>query len=241
MSIQYLNWSLSRDEIETSGAKFVLVVLANYANEDGEAYPSRETIGRLTSMSVRAVQNHLNWLVENGYLARKSRRQTDQQFKTNLYQLRPSAESAQGTEIHVQISTEPCADFDKKPCADSAPYTKALKDEPSGLKKTIIKTRAREGGDDDGILKYYSVKTKNRISQTDRDAMAEIEDIDPAVCKIGILLAIDRAQDRIRSFNYCCRVIRDVSKTAVQNPGLYLKFLESNKGSELVEARNPHL
>ena len=73
--------------MDNSGARFVLLVLANYANEDGYCYPSRETIARKTSMTSRAVQNHLNWLVAHGYITAENRRSNGKQ-STNLYRLK---------------------------------------------------------------------------------------------------------------------------------------------------------
>lgn len=86
MSIQALNWALSQDQITNSATRFVLLVLCNYANEDRQCYPSRENIAKKTSLSVRAVQNHLNWLVENGYVTKTDRR-FDGKQSTNLYTL----------------------------------------------------------------------------------------------------------------------------------------------------------
>jgi len=87
MSIQALNWVLSQDALENSGARFVLLILANYANEEGFCYPSRETIARKTSMTSRAVQNHLNWLIAHGYITAENRRSKGKQ-STNLYRLK---------------------------------------------------------------------------------------------------------------------------------------------------------
>ncbi len=104
MSIQALNWALSQDQIENSGARFVLLVLSNYANEAGQCYPSRETIAKKTSMSVRAVQNHINWLAEHGYLSWENKRTDNQQQSPNIYQLKkPSADSAQYTSVREPL------------------------------------------------------------------------------------------------------------------------------------------
>lgn len=86
MSIQALNWALNQDQITNSATRFVLLVLCNYANEDKQCYPSRENIAKKTSLSVRAVQNHLNWLLENGYVT-KTERRFDGKQSTNLYTL----------------------------------------------------------------------------------------------------------------------------------------------------------
>lgn len=84
MSIQALNWALSQDQITNSATRFVLLVLCNYANEDRQCYPSRETIAKKTSLSVRTVQDHLNWLVEHKYITKDIRR-FDGKQTSNLY------------------------------------------------------------------------------------------------------------------------------------------------------------
>lgn len=87
MSIQALNWVLKQDWIENSGAKFVLMILANYADEDGVCYPSQATIARLTALKERAVRNHLAWLTEAGMITRSLRRAPGGFRSTDVYQL----------------------------------------------------------------------------------------------------------------------------------------------------------
>jgi pyocin large subunit-like protein len=137
MSIKALNFAFNCG-IQNSGAKFVLIALANYADENNLAYPSRETLAAKTAFSVRAVQNHLNWLVENGYIITNRRKNGIHQILTNVYEInleaekkpdrkdpenKTGADSALGQETQkpsadfdkslVQISTKPSADFDK--------------------------------------------------------------------------------------------------------------------------------
>lgn len=99
MSIQALNWVLKQDWIENSGAKFVLMILANYADEDGVCYPSQSTIARLTAMSERTVRNHLTWLADDAKVITRSLRRAPGGFRsTDVYQLnlRPRSK-AKGT------------------------------------------------------------------------------------------------------------------------------------------------
>ena len=78
---------MNQDRIDNSGARYVLLVLANFADERGFCYPSRETIARKTSQSVRAVQRHLNWLVSNDYVLIETRRRKGS-FTSSLYRLK---------------------------------------------------------------------------------------------------------------------------------------------------------
>lgn len=55
-------------DIQT-GAKFILLVMANFASDEGEnVYPSHETIARLTNMTRRTVVSTVKQLVDDGYV-----------------------------------------------------------------------------------------------------------------------------------------------------------------------------
>lgn len=122
MSIQALNWALSQDTLSNSGARFVLLVLCNYANEAGQCYPSRETIAKKTSMSVRSVQTHINWLAEHGYLTWSNERNNDNRQTPNIYQL-PSAKFAPRGEKPSANSAKAECKSCTEPSANSAQYT----------------------------------------------------------------------------------------------------------------------
>lgn len=107
MSIQALNWALNQDQISNSATRFVLLVLCNYADENGQCYPSRETIAKKTSLSVRSVQTHLNWLSENGFLTWKNQRMGSRQ-SVNVYQLQGEGFAPSGG-VRVQMMTSQSA------------------------------------------------------------------------------------------------------------------------------------
>ena len=72
MSIQAMSWAMSLDleALSDPAARHVLMVLANYAGEDGKAaFPSRETIRQHTGLSIRTINYKLNLLKENGFIA----------------------------------------------------------------------------------------------------------------------------------------------------------------------------
>ena len=55
--------------VKASTSKFVLLALADHANDEGKgAYPSIETIGKKTSLQRRTVQRALDALIKNGYI-----------------------------------------------------------------------------------------------------------------------------------------------------------------------------
>lgn len=75
MSVQAISWALGV-EAGGPGAKCVLLALANYADENGECWPSQQTIAKQTEMSVRTLRDRLNDLVEAGLIERRKRGNT---------------------------------------------------------------------------------------------------------------------------------------------------------------------
>lgn len=74
MSVHVLSWVLRNSE-EKLGRRLVLIVLADYANEDGSlAYPSVATIARDTRLSERQVQYCLRGLEEAGAIKQAGKR-----------------------------------------------------------------------------------------------------------------------------------------------------------------------
>lgn len=72
MSIEALNWAF-KQKIKPSSLKFVLVAMCDYASENGEAFPSIETLSKKTSQDRKTVIKNveklrdLNVLLDTGY------------------------------------------------------------------------------------------------------------------------------------------------------------------------------
>lgn len=67
MSVQAMAWAMDQEQVTAPTARHVLLVLANYAGEDGRgAFPSVATIMRQTGLTRRTVQNNLAALQEAG-------------------------------------------------------------------------------------------------------------------------------------------------------------------------------
>ena len=88
MGHEYTTWAY-RQDIEQTGAKFVLVCIADAAGEDGRAFPGQKRLGRMTSMGERTVRRHAAWLEERGYLKRTERRRKDGSRTSDEYHLPP--------------------------------------------------------------------------------------------------------------------------------------------------------
>lgn len=71
MSIEAMVWAMRQHVVEDPAARHVLLVLANYAGEDGRnAFPSTETLVNATGLSERTVRYKLDHLVELGVIRR---------------------------------------------------------------------------------------------------------------------------------------------------------------------------
>lgn len=68
MSIQALNWA-RRTRTGSASRKAVLMALANYANEDWEAYPSVETLSSDTELNRKTILASMRELVDAGLVS----------------------------------------------------------------------------------------------------------------------------------------------------------------------------
>lgn len=83
MSIEAINWAFEQD-IKTSGKeKLILLVLANYADEDGICYPSISTICKKSSAARDTVFRSINYLIENGLIQKADKNNLPSKYKSN--------------------------------------------------------------------------------------------------------------------------------------------------------------
>ena len=73
MSFQAISWALTQDIPRTS-EKFLLVMLANYADKDGYCYPSIERLAQELSQNRKTVIKSIKSLIESGLLRDSGRR-----------------------------------------------------------------------------------------------------------------------------------------------------------------------
>ena len=89
MSLRAILWAFDQ-EILPSSRKFVLVALCNFSTDTGAAYPSVETITRITGLQHQAVRNALANLVMEEVIEDTGKR-TGGTGQVKVYRLPPEA------------------------------------------------------------------------------------------------------------------------------------------------------
>lgn len=92
MSIRLITWAFDA-EIDDHIAKFVLVKLADNANDEGECWPTVRRISQDTAIPERTVTKKLAWLEEQGWIERRRERTEGGHYGVTRYQL-PAAPGA---------------------------------------------------------------------------------------------------------------------------------------------------
>ncbi len=93
MSVEFISWALQQDL--PTGPKFVLVALANRANENGECWPSQTDISKQTNMGVRTIRTHILWLLENQVIKKFTRRRPNGSFTSDSFSIQRQTQPAE--------------------------------------------------------------------------------------------------------------------------------------------------
>jgi|TARA_R110000851_G_scaffold229360_2_gene382012 hypothetical protein len=84
MSFQAMAWGVKQDT-NSSISKLVLLMICNYANEKGEAYPSQEHLAKLCQCSRISITRHIKDLQKSNFISIKKEKNGAYGF--NLYTL----------------------------------------------------------------------------------------------------------------------------------------------------------
>jgi len=79
MSIQALSWSIKQN-CDTPTTKCVLILLANYCDENNSCYPSEKHLGKLVGVSDRTIRRSLKFLQDNNFLNIQHRTGTSNRY-----------------------------------------------------------------------------------------------------------------------------------------------------------------
>lgn len=95
MSNFALTWAW-RQAVEPSGAKFVLVALADFADEAGICWPSQATLASNTGQSERTVRGHVRLLEDGGWIVREQGQLPNGRYASDIYRLLAPPEALRG-------------------------------------------------------------------------------------------------------------------------------------------------
>jgi hypothetical protein len=124
VSNEALGWAFKQD-LPTS-AKFVLVVLADHADENASCFPSQKKIARMTGMGERSVRRWLEWLEEQNVVTRSSRYGENGRRTTDRYRLNLAANLTTGQSGRPQPPAETTTgQIDHRSDLQSSPATVA--------------------------------------------------------------------------------------------------------------------
>jgi hypothetical protein len=92
MSVWAVTWAY-RQRVKPSGAKFVLVTLAQFADGDGYCWPGQMRLSKLTGMGERTIREHLDALEGRRLIRSETRRRENGTYTTNGYWLLAPADA----------------------------------------------------------------------------------------------------------------------------------------------------
>lgn len=149
-------------DIRPSGRKFVMMALADYADEAGECFPHVSTLSSYTGQSEKTVRDHLAALELAGWIKRRRARREDGTLAGYRYQ--------------IQRKISPVADFasgEKR----TKPAAKITAQEPPDL-TTRNNNSAREAGPipDDWGPDEQSVQLARELELTDQEIADAIDE-----------------------------------------------------------------
>jgi hypothetical protein len=138
MSIEAIQWALDAQAPMTQ--KHVLLILANYADERGECWPSVENMAEKCGASKRTVINAVSKLIDGGFLTASSQFRRDGRRTSNRYTLNFNVHQVQNStkcnfdqvqNLHP-TKCNPCT----LPSAESAPLLRDTKEKTQKKKDT---------------------------------------------------------------------------------------------------------
>ena len=120
MAVEYLNCVINA-QYPTRTHKLVMIILANYADEQGESYPGIGKIATLCQLSERQVQKILADLVEAKLLDRQL---NQSKYNTNVYRIKGEAHDMVKPTTGCRPVHPPGEAHDTPPVKPSSPNTK---------------------------------------------------------------------------------------------------------------------
>ena len=137
MSLRDITWAIEEAECPTAHATLVLIIFANFANADGRAYPSAETVATKGKQNIKTVRAAIDALEDVGLIEDTGRR-VGRTGNVKVYRIgregHPKAGTLKGETLREAdtASLEPAQPSSRQ----ALPETGALKVPASGSKPT---------------------------------------------------------------------------------------------------------
>lgn len=154
MSNEAINWAYK--QTLKSGPKFVLVALADHADERHSCFPSYARLERMTGYKERALAKHIAKLESLGLLSREAVNRADGKrlgtryflavTETQITASQPPAQYAGGDQATCTNVQEPPAQNDKATCTDVQGYRGNPQENPQGEPSTARASGCAEVG-----------------------------------------------------------------------------------------------
>ena len=233
MSFEAVAWAAGQGDC-SSPAKFVLIAIANYADEVGECWPSRKMLASFTNQSVETISRRLKELEQEGYIERLERTRDNGSRTSDCIRLlmdrapdAPPRQSEEGGPL-VNMTRPPCQ-YDEAPLVtvDEAPSSLLTRPEPSiepsegnippnPLQGDAGRVSSQENGKEDGgdaataldaFLAAYPMAPEHAPHEA-RRPWARMTQAERAKAMLALPRYVDHARRR---------------KIALRSPGSYLR------------------
>ena len=158
MSISALNNAFKAD-VKKSSLKFILVAMADYANEEGEAYPSIQTLNNKTSLNRKTIIAGLMQLESLGYL-KNTGKKVGRTNSITVWQITGPVEQSQKGDSLVSSPKNGTSSSPKK---GTPKQSQKRHIEPSSFLTTNGTTRHKPSFDE--FYNSYPKKIKKKDSQ----------------------------------------------------------------------------
>lgn len=191
MSNEALTWAF-KTQIKNPGAKFVLVSLANYADENNRCFPSRKHLCKMTGIAERTITEHLAFLEKEGLLKMVPRFIGGKGQTSSIYEVgAPLAESARPPSQNLlgplaesaTHSSYTKSNTEESPSTEGISDKKPTKPETPGLNavwtdfKALLIVQGNEeksvGGMIGKLIRSYSAERVGRLFEANRDLICE--------------------------------------------------------------------
>lgn len=224
MSIQAVGWALSRD-ISPSSAKFVLVAIANYADENGRCWPSQQRLANDTSLTERSIRSAIIALEELGYVKRVERRRQDGSRAADLIEIIGMNSQPEKSSGGLENASEPTGNNfrdNRKSTTDQPEIISGLTSFEPSKNHQEPSARAREAKPDPvaqlkiDIVKAFSAAKSTTLMPDTHRAALWIEQGYSAGLILATIREVLARKPNVSSLSYFDRPIADAHAAKVQ-------------------------